>query len=93
MGEQYPLETLYRLVPATQDEDLRQAIAEERDQPHEPLLGSERYWPRGPYALEEPPVAPAADDLMVEDPFDDPTPAQALGLVLQVLGGSVLPDP
>lgn len=92
MNERYPLARLYRLVPATQDEDLLQELAEEQHQPHEQLVGCELYWPRGPHAVNEPEPASAGDDQKFENQFDKPTAAQALGLVLHLLGGSVLPD-
>ncbi len=94
MSERYPLATLYRLVPATQDEDLLQELAEEQHQPHEQLVGCELYWPRGPHAVNEPEPerASAGDDRISKNQFDKPTAAQALGLVLHLLGGSVLPD-
>lgn len=92
MSEQVPLlATLYRLVPATEEEDLLEELAAERCQPHEQLVGCELYWPRGPQAVREP--EPLADENHETDSqFDEPTAAQALALVLHLLGGSVLPD-
>ena len=90
MSEQVSLEVLYRLVPWTQEEDLLEELAHERDRPHEDLVGCERYWPRGPHSLQ--PLPSPYEPVLPEDPFDDPTPAQALGLVLHLLGGSVLRD-
>lgn len=83
MSDQVPPATLYRLVPAT-EEDLLEELAEEQRRPHEQLVGCELYWPRGPHAVREP-EAPASEDHMTGSQFDEPTSAQALGLVLNLM--------
>ena len=89
--DRVPLAALYRLVPATEEEDLLQELAEERRRPHEELNGSELYWPLGPGAVAD--LQRPDETHTAERPPDTLTTWQALGLVLHVLGGSVLRDP
>ena len=89
--ERVPLAGLYRLVPATEEEDLLQELAEERRRPHEQLMGSELYWPLGPGAVAD--LQRLDETHTAESPPDTPTTGQAFGFVLHVLGGSVLREP
>ena len=72
------LESLYEAVPAAQEEDLLDEVAEERR------------WASALLALDEDPAPPQDEP----DPDDEPPlrPGQVLGLLEHQLGAVVLPD-
>ena len=77
MTDGLPLEQLYRLVPAAEEEDLLDELEAEREQ-----------------AEVDPDDLPMTAEPVVEDEeADEPVPThwQALGVVQQHLGGTVLP--
>lgn len=81
------LEQLYLVVPATEEEDLLEQLREERQQ-YEGYHGAEQFWPLPAPWLRRPSPAPPSDGIAYDGP--DLTHAQAVGLVLHLLGGRVI---